>query len=85
MRSCPPDPLTCDTGSAAARDLNCATLYVVPDATTRDLVLREGMKWEGVPQTMVAGGNWVVDLCDHSLAPTVAREVCGTVVSYDGS
>ncbi|MGD9483739.1 hypothetical protein WDH52_10830 [Streptomyces sp. TRM70308] len=81
----PTGPLKCDTGSAATRDLNCATLFVVPDTKTRDLVLRDNMKWKGVPQVMVSAGNWVITLCDHSLGTRVAQALNGTLVTYDGN
>ncbi|MCX2971072.1 MULTISPECIES: hypothetical protein [Streptomyces] len=81
----PTGPLKCDTGSAATRDLNCATLFVVPDTKTRDLVLRDSMKWKGVPKVMVSAGNWVISLCDYSLGTRVAQALNGTLVTYDGN
>jgi hypothetical protein len=81
----PTGELKCRTGSTTGSSSNCAVLAVHKTDTARDKILRNAIKHKGIPATLVTAGNWTINLCDSSLGASVARDLGGTVVSYDGS
>ncbi|MER5781374.1 hypothetical protein ABT104_06530 [Streptomyces mobaraensis] len=75
--------LGCTTGKRTGTP-NCATLALHDTPAERDRTLREAIAYKGVPATLVAAGNWTVNLCDYGLGERVARALHGRVVRYDG-
>lgn len=73
----------CTTGKKSGTP-NCATLALHATPADRDRTLREAIAYKGVPATLVAAGNWTVNLCDDGLGERVARALHGRVVRYDG-
>jgi hypothetical protein len=79
------DNLTCTTGGKVGATPNCATLALYGTTAARNDALRDAIAWKGVPASLVTAANWTVNLCDYDLAATVAADLQGVVVSYDGS
>ncbi|MGK5641818.1 hypothetical protein ACSNOK_26400 [Streptomyces sp. URMC 126] len=76
--------MTCTTGKRTGAP-NCATIALHATPADRDRTLREAIAYKGVPATLVAAGNWTVNLCDYGLGSRVAEALHGRVVAYDGS
>lgn len=74
--------LKCLTGKPGLT--NCAVLALHKTDAQRDAVLREAIKYRGVPAMLVTAGNWTVNLCDRTIGSLVARDLGGVVVAYDG-
>ncbi|MEL3948057.1 hypothetical protein [Streptomyces sp. LNU-CPARS28] len=74
--------LKCLTGEPGMK--HCATLALHKTDAQRDAVLREGIKYRGVPAKLVTAGNWTINLCDRTIGSLVARDLGGVVVAYDG-
>ncbi|MFI0740930.1 hypothetical protein ACH4PU_23010 [Streptomyces sp. NPDC021100] len=74
--------IDCTTGKRSGAP-NCATLALHATPADRDRTLREAIAYKGVPATLVAAGNWTVNLCGDGLGERVARALHGRVVRYD--